>query len=193
MSSRPGGRERVLDLADRELDALDPAHAERLGQGPVPDAADELGARVLLARRADERAVAHLRERGAQVVDVRGLVGADVGDEPRRLTVAGDEVGSASTVLGPGERVERGDLDEQQPGHALDQRLEVEVDVVGQQPVGHRPPSPAHRVDRRPPPPGGRRCPCARAWCCVSSSVTGFSKAMSRAANHICLWPPSSS
>ena len=29
--------------------------------------------------------------------------------------------------------------------------------------------------------------------CAVSSSVTGFSNATSRAANHICLWPPSSS
>ena len=37
------------------------------------------------------------------------------------------------------------------------------------------------------------RCPCARASSAVSSSVTGFSNAMSRAANHICLWPPSSS
>ena len=38
---------------------------------------------MLLARLADERAVAHLGERGAQVVDVRRLVGADVAHERR--------------------------------------------------------------------------------------------------------------
>ena len=43
--------------------------------------------------------------------------------------VAGHEVGVGQDLLGPGEGVERRDLDEQQPDHAGDEGLEVEVDV----------------------------------------------------------------
>ena len=53
------------------------------------------------------------------------------------LAVAGAQVGVAEHALGPGEGVEGRDLDEQQRDHAVEHRLEVEVDVVGQDPVGH--------------------------------------------------------
>src|SRR5687767_5795198 len=61
--------EGVLDLAQGELQVLLAAHAEGLTHGAVPDAADDLGAGVLLAGLADERAVAHLRQRRLQVSD----------------------------------------------------------------------------------------------------------------------------
>ncbi len=53
------------------------------------------------------------------------------------LALAGHQVLVAEDALGPGEGVEGGDLDEQQPGHALDEGLELVVDVVGADAVGH--------------------------------------------------------
>ena len=85
--------------------------------------------------------VTHLREGGAQPGHVRGLVGADVGDQRGGLSVAGHQVGVAQHRLGPAEAVEGGDLDEQQPDHPADHHLQGEVDVVGEDPLAHRRPA----------------------------------------------------
>jgi hypothetical protein len=62
---------------------------------------------------------------------VRRLVGTHIGHELGALAVARDEVRLGEHRLGPRKRVERGDLDEQQSRHALDEELERVVDVVG--------------------------------------------------------------
>ena len=86
--------ERVLDLGERRSCACSRRLAPSdCSSAAVPERADHLGAGVRAARVADARAVAHLGERGAQVVDVRRLVGADVAHERGGLAVAGDEVG----------------------------------------------------------------------------------------------------
>ena len=128
-ATRVGPRARARPPRSRCLHEVLAVGAERLLERRVPERADHLGARDLPAGLADERAVAHLGERGAQVVDVRRLVGTDVADERGRLAVAGDEVGVGEHRFGPRERVERRDLDEQQPDHAPDHHLEREVEV----------------------------------------------------------------
>ena len=87
------------------------------------------------ARFADEGAVAHLGERGPQVLDMGCLVGADVGHQRGRLAVAGDQVAVGKELLCPGEDVERLDLHEQHSQHRGDQHLEPEVEIVEHPPV----------------------------------------------------------
>ena len=134
--------------------------AERLRERRVPQRADHFAPGNLRAGLAHERAVAHLGERGAQVVDVRRLVGADVAHELGRGAVAGDEIVVGEHRLGPRERVERRHLDEEQPDHAPQHHLERQIDVGedGAAPPLRRAPARASAVCRRP-----ERCPCARA------------------------------
>jgi signal transduction histidine kinase len=54
--------------------------------------------------RTDERAIAHLGQRGAQVVDVRRLVGADEPDQVGGLVGRVGNFGIGQNLLGPGER-----------------------------------------------------------------------------------------
>ena len=56
---------------------------------------------------ADPGAVAHFGERGAQVADVRRLVGPDVGDEPGGLAVAGRPARCRTSIPRPRRRCGR--------------------------------------------------------------------------------------
>src|SRR5438045_1397079 len=73
-----GAVEGVFDLPQRHGEVLFAARAERLSLGPLPQLADDRGPRELLARLADERAVAHLGKHRLEVGDVRRFVAADV-------------------------------------------------------------------------------------------------------------------
>ena len=73
---RAVARERVLELGGRGCAKFCPVRRRATRPSPrVPQRADHLGARDSPPGLADERAVAHLGERGAQVLDVRRLVG----------------------------------------------------------------------------------------------------------------------
>ena len=113
---RPAGSARAPRRATRE-------HA-------VPEVTDHVGPGERSARLADERAVAHLGQRGRQVLDVRRLVLADVRHEAGRLAVAGHELGVGEQLLGPREHVGGRDLDQQDVDHPPDERLEPEVEIV---------------------------------------------------------------
>src|ERR1043166_9370621 len=75
----------VLELGGGGLHEVLAVRAGRLGERGVPQRPDDLGTWELAARRADERAVAHLGERGAEIVDVRCLVGAHVAHQRGRF------------------------------------------------------------------------------------------------------------
>ena len=166
--------------------------AERLLERRVPHRADDFGAGDLLARLADERAVAHLGERRAQVVDVRRLVGLDAADElapPRRRRRRGrssDSTASAHANVWNAET-------------SMNSRPTMRRSIISSE--RSRSGKRAHRFGvARASASGVGGLPSAgddphadRASVCVMSSVTGCSNATSRAANHICLWPPSSS
>ena len=179
---------------------LDLAHAPARGCSPAPEhdrVARRRGprARPIIsapgcrgARLADPGPVPHLGERRPQPVDVGRLVGADVADDPGGLPVAGDEVGVAQDRLGPAEPVEGRDLDEEEADHPADEHLERRGRC-------RRGGTRARAASAAPTISSVVRVPAAmpiRASIrAVWSSVTGSSKAMSRATNHMRLWPAS--
>ena len=88
----------------------------------VPQRVDDVGARVLATRLADERAGPHLAQRGAQVLDVRCLVGLDGPNDLGGRTITSHEVDVGEDLLGPAEDVKGLDLHEQDPQHGGDQQ-----------------------------------------------------------------------
>ena len=132
--SGPFARSRapVLHLGQGRPPALLAYRAKAVGEQRIPDSPDHVGARVLAPPFAPPGAVAHLGERRAQVADMRRLVGPDVGHEPGCLPVPRYQFGVGHPFLRPGERVERGDLNEEDTDHQRDHHFELVGNVVGE-------------------------------------------------------------
>ena len=138
------------------------------------------------ARLADERAVAHLGERGAQVVDVRASrrrgctrrgrrrapspatrsVSASTSSAHANVWNAETSMNSSPTMRRTIISSERSMSGKRRSASAL-RRISSGVGGL----------------------PSAGTMPMRTSIVCVMSSVTGISNAMSRAANHICLWP----